>query len=130
MEKNNLQKTLNIFKSESKKVSTHYGQSKSAQLSNIHKFSLSNANVGEVREYFQRTDGNVLKKAVSKLKKSKNTNNLNPEVLNITKLPFFKKLLEKEEGRTNMDLEESMVSSIEDSRVYYNPLEESRQYEN
>lgn len=83
-----------------------------------------------MREYFQRTDGNVLKKAVSKLKKSKNTNNLNPEVLNITKLPFFKKLLEKEEGRTNMDLEESMVSSIEDSRVYYNPLEESRQYEN
>lgn len=43
-EKNNLIKTLQAFKGESKKKTGQYGPNKSTQLSNIHKFTLNSSN--------------------------------------------------------------------------------------
>ena len=57
------------FKNESKRSSSQIGISKHSQLSNIHKFTLNNANAQDIRDLFQRTDAPPLKRAINKLKK-------------------------------------------------------------
>lgn len=85
LQKNNLIKTLQAFKGESKKKTGQYGPNKSTQLSNIHKFTLNSSNEEEVREHFQKTDPNILNKAVKKLKRNtKLLNQTKPQILNLT----------------------------------------------
>jgi hypothetical protein len=131
---------LQLFRSESRKTHTQYGQSKSLQLSNIHKFTLSNSDAGEIREHFQRTDENTLRKAVRKLKKRNRNPAALPAVVGVgrpvpdfqglMRMRFFKKLLEKENQNCLNEMEESVIIESREFRHPGNPLEESRHYEN
>lgn len=105
LEKNNLSRTLQLFKNESKRKPSQYGPAKLSQLAHIHKFTLNVNNETEVREHFQKTDPALLAQVVKKLKrKSKNTvngtqnnisNNASQEVSSLVNMKFFRKLIEK-----------------------------------
>ena len=76
LEKNNLNKTLQSFKRESKRsniVTSHSANKKvNTQLIGMQKFTLNRTNANEIREYFQTTDEKTLKKTINKMKRNKN----------------------------------------------------------
>ena len=74
----------------------HYGPTKTPQLANIHKFTLNTANEAEIRGHFQKTDPNNLKKAVKRLKRKAKAQPDKPDMVSLTSMHFFQKLMEKE----------------------------------
>ena len=72
------------------------GPSKSSQLSAIHKFTLNSTNAQDIRDHFQRTEAAPLKRAVNKIKKKQHQYCEKVDLESLSKLPFFKRLVNKE----------------------------------